>query len=111
VTLMTAWKTLVVSALGVAVMAGYALGAPAAAAGSDQASPARARAAAPQPASVVGAAWNADGSGIPGARLRLRNVVTGKIQATATADDSGQFRFDTVSTGTYVIELVDESGK
>jgi hypothetical protein len=108
---MTAWKTLVVSALGLAVMAGYALGAPAAGAGSDQASPTRARAAVPQPASVVGAAWNADGSGIPGARLRLRNVVTGKIQATATADDSGQFRFETVSAGTYVIELVDETGK
>jgi hypothetical protein len=65
----------------------------------------------PSQGSVVGAAWNADSTGIPGARLRLRNISSGKIVAAATADDQGQFRFDKVPAGAYVIELVDEAGK
>jgi hypothetical protein len=74
--------------------------------------PASARASAEtSQASVVGAAWNADSTGIPGARLRLRNVTTGKITAATKADDSGQFRFDAIPSGSYVIELVDDSGK
>ena len=60
--------------------------------------------------SVVGSAWNADNSGIPGARLRLRNVSTGKIAASVIADQLGQFRFD-AAPGSYLIELVDESAK
>ncbi len=60
--------------------------------------------------SVVGSAWNADNSGIPGARLRLRNVSTGKIAASVIADQLGQFRFD-AAPGSYLIELVDESTK
>jgi hypothetical protein len=63
-----------------------------------------------KPGSVVGSAWNADNSGIPGARLRLRNVSTGKIAASVMADPLGQFRFD-AAPGSYLIELVDESGK
>jgi hypothetical protein len=62
-------------------------------------------------AAVVGAAWNADSTGIPGARLRLRNVASGKIVAATRANDAGQFRFAAVPEGSYVIELVDESGK
>jgi hypothetical protein len=36
--------------------------------------------------------------------------VTGKITGAALADDHGQFRFDQVPAGTYIVELVDESG-
>ncbi|HEY7059418.1 MAG TPA: carboxypeptidase-like regulatory domain-containing protein [Vicinamibacterales bacterium] len=61
--------------------------------------------------SVVGSAWNADNSGIPGARLRMRDVSTNKIVAAAVADQLGQFRFDNVAPGSYLIELVEESGK
>jgi hypothetical protein len=60
---------------------------------------------------IRGAAWNADNSPIPGARLRLRDVGTGRIAATAIANDTGQFKFDNVEGGSYVIELVSESGK
>jgi len=59
---------------------------------------------------VAGSAWNADNSGIPGARLRLRNVSTGKIAASTIADQLGQFRFET-APGSYLIELVDDAGK
>ena len=100
---MTAWTFALAVAIGLAATPGD-LQVSNAPAGSVR--PATAR-----PASIMGAAWNADSSGIPGARLRLRNVATGKIEGATTADEAGQFRFDTVAGGTYVIELVDESGK
>ncbi len=61
--------------------------------------------------SILGSAWNADNSPIPNARLRLRNALTGRIEATAEANDAGRFAFTGVESGTYVIELVSESGK
>ncbi len=60
---------------------------------------------------VRGAAWNADNSPIPNARLRLRDVATGRIAATTIANDLGQFTFDNIEGGSYVIELVSETGK
>ena len=56
---------------------------------------------------VVGHAWRADGSPYPQARLRLRDVQTGRPTATAVADDRGQFTFDRVPPGAYVVELLD----
>lgn len=61
--------------------------------------------------SIRGAAWNADNSPIPNARLRLRDVDTGRIAATTLGNDIGQFKFDNIEGGSYVIELVSESGK
>lgn len=62
-------------------------------------------------ASIVGAAWHADDSPIPYARLRLRNVLTGRIEATAVANEVGRFSYMSVESGTYVVELVSERGK
>ena len=61
--------------------------------------------------SIVGSAWNADNTGIAGAHLRLRNLSNGKIVSATVADQVGQFRFDTVAEGSYLIELVDDSAK
>jgi hypothetical protein len=61
--------------------------------------------------SILGAAWKPDNTPIPDARLRLRNVLTGRIEATAVANDAGQFAFTGIEGGSYVIELVTESGK
>ena len=60
---------------------------------------------------IVGVAWNADNTPLPGARVRLRNVVTGKIASAAVADAAGQFTFAGVETGAYLIELLTEAGK
>jgi hypothetical protein len=59
---------------------------------------------------IIGSAWNSDNSPIAGARLRLRNVLTGKIEAATKANETGQFTFDNVERGTYVVELVTDSG-
>src|SRR5689334_19027498 len=36
---------------------------------------------------ILGAAWNSDNTPIKGANLRLRNVVTGKIEAVTKANE------------------------
>ena len=56
---------------------------------------------------VIGWAREADNAPVRRARLQLRNVVTGYIEATAVADDSGEFSFEGFEGGTYVVELVD----
>lgn len=61
--------------------------------------------------SVMGAAWKSDNSPIPAAKVRLRNVLTGRIEATTVANDLGQFSFNEIDGGSYVIELVSDSGK
>jgi hypothetical protein len=61
--------------------------------------------------SIVGVAWSADSSPLPGARVRLRNVVTGRIASTAVANETGRFTFAGVENGSYVVELVTENGK
>jgi hypothetical protein len=61
--------------------------------------------------SIVGVAWNADNTPIPAARVRLRNVVTGKIASAEVTDAAGQFTFVGIETGAYLIELVTEAGK
>jgi hypothetical protein len=63
------------------------------------------------PGLITGSAWKADNSPIPYARLRLRNIVTGLTRATTTADEEGRFAFADVPAGTYVVELLSDSGK
>jgi len=62
------------------------------------------------PATILGAAWNADNTPINGANLRLRNVVTGAVEAVAKANAAGQFTFENVAPGSYAVELVTDSG-
>jgi hypothetical protein len=59
---------------------------------------------------IIGSAWNSDNSAIAGASVRLRNVLTGKVEAVGKANETGQFTFESVERGTYVVELVTESG-
>lgn len=60
---------------------------------------------------VLGVVWNADSTPVPNARVRLRNMTTGRMDATAVANQTGQFTFESLEPGSYVIELVDETGK
>ena len=58
--------------------------------------------------SIQGNAWTAENAPIPRARLRLRNVTSGKIEGTAIANEAGQFTFSNMEPGTYLVELVSE---
>jgi hypothetical protein len=61
--------------------------------------------------SVLGVAWKVDNTPIPGARVQLRNLVSGKIEARAVADENGQFSFPHLEGGSYVVELIGDSGR
>lgn len=61
--------------------------------------------------SVRGVVWNADNSPLPYAKVRLRNLQTGRVDAAAAANENGQFAFDNLEGGSYVIELLDDNDK
>jgi len=66
---------------------------------------------APGPAtSIRGNAWTADNKPIASASLRLRNVKTGKLEAVTRANEAGQFSFSDMAGGSYLVELVSETG-
>lgn len=60
---------------------------------------------------IVGSAWNVDNSPIKFANLRLRDVVEGRIEALTKANEVGEFTFENVPPGSYVVELVNDAGK
>jgi hypothetical protein len=55
---------------------------------------------------VLGSAWKGDITPFPKARIRLRNVETGRGVARTVSDGDGHFRFDGVEPGAYVVELL-----
>jgi hypothetical protein len=61
-------------------------------------------------ASIQGNAWTALNTAVPHARLRLRDVETGKVAALTQANEAGLFAFGSVAPGIYVVELVDPRG-
>ena len=60
---------------------------------------------------IQGGAWYANNTPIPQARLRLRSVVTGKVEATTQANAAGEFTFSDIAEGTYLVELVSKGGR
>ena len=60
---------------------------------------------------IQGGAWHANNTPIPQARLRLRSVVTGKVEAATEANAAGEFTFSGIAEGTYVVELVSDGGR
>ena len=56
---------------------------------------------------VVGVAWSAEYTPVHNPRLRLRNALSGLVAAATVGDQQGEFAFDEVDSGTYVVELVD----
>lgn len=60
---------------------------------------------------VLGSAWKGDSQPYPQARIRLRCVDTGRGVARTASDREGQFRFDRVDPGAYVVELLSSDDK
>jgi hypothetical protein len=61
-----------------------------------------------QRGTITGTAWRADDAPASHARLRLRNVGTGRVVLATQADAAGRYTFAAVPPGTYVVELVDD---
>lgn len=61
---------------------------------------------------VMGFAWTATNDPIANATVRLRNVLTGVVEATTTTNTTGEFVFQNVEGGsTYVVELLGDDGR
>lgn len=59
---------------------------------------------------ILGRAMSGSSAVIPGANLLLRNMVTGLVEARATAGENGEFLFLDVLPSGYVIELLGGDG-
>ena len=59
---------------------------------------------------IIGHAVTDSGQKVPYARLLLRNLITGKIEARVVADQNGTFTFDDVNASGYVVEMVAPDG-
>jgi len=59
---------------------------------------------------LVGVAQTSVHMPIPYARVLLRNLSTGKVEARATANDEGRFSFLDVDASSYIIELLGPAG-
>lgn len=60
---------------------------------------------------VVGTAWKGDTAPYAHARIRLRDVETGRGVARTECDADGRFRFAQVDPGAYVVELMSDQDK
>ena len=59
---------------------------------------------------IVGTVRDGADKPIAAARLRLRDLTSGRLLMTGRADQDGVFRFTGVPAGSYLVELVDEAG-
>jgi len=60
---------------------------------------------------VIGTAWKGDTLPYPQARIRLRDVETGRGAASTISDAAGRFRFERAEPGAYVVELLSNDGR
>jgi hypothetical protein len=60
---------------------------------------------------IVGTSWKGETTPYPQARIRLRNLETGRGVARTDSDSTGRFRFFQVQPGAYVVELLSEQDK
>src|SRR5262245_24412742 len=60
---------------------------------------------------VRGVVWNGDNSPIANAKVRLRNIETGRVVSASETSSSGQFLFGGVAKSSYLVELVSDDGK
>ena len=56
---------------------------------------------------VVGVAWRADDTPLEYPTLRIRSLQDGQVAARTTGSVVGEFRFDRLDGGSYLIELLD----
>src|SRR5262245_866363 len=60
---------------------------------------------------ILVSAWTAQNKPIKQAHVRLRNVISGHLEATAITGDDGQLAFDDIEGGSYLVELVNDAGR
>lgn len=59
--------------------------------------------------SVIGYLWTANNAAMPDAAVQLRNTVTGQVEMLTKTNSIGEFLFENVDTGSYVIEYATDT--
>ena len=62
-------------------------------------------------ATVRGVVWNGANSPVVGARVRLRDLESGRVASTSETNDRGEFSFASVARGAYLVEVLSNEGK
>ena len=62
-------------------------------------------------ARVVGVAWDSDDTPVEYPVLRIRNLQSGLVVARTSGTALGEFRFDRLEGGLYLIELLDDNDR
>ena len=60
---------------------------------------------------VRGVVWAGDNSPVANAKVRLRNIETGRVISASETSTNGQFVFGNVAKSSYLVELVSDNGK
>jgi hypothetical protein len=60
---------------------------------------------------VVGVAWKSDDTPVEYPVLRIRNLQSGRVVARTRGTALGEFRFDRLEGGLYLIELLDDNDR
>jgi hypothetical protein len=60
---------------------------------------------------ITGRALSTDQNGLANSMVRLRSVTSGQVMRVTTSAQGGSYSFPAVAPDTYVIELVDRSGR
>lgn len=60
---------------------------------------------------IRGFVLDAGGQSVPDVPIRLREVSTGRVQDLRRAGSAGEFTFEQVPPGRYVVEVLDEDGR
>ena len=63
-----------------------------------------------QEGAIIGTVWRRDNTPLPYPLVQLRDVASGRAVTRAQGDAAGRFTFEPVVPGSYLVELVDESG-
>jgi len=60
-------------------------------------------------ARIVGSVWTEDDQPVPYPHLVVRDLINGQVAGETTGTKTGEFRFEGLSAGAYVIELLGDS--
>ena len=66
---------------------------------------------APGTASIAGSARGASGKAAANATVRVRDVATGQLSGTTSANAAGQFSVAGLNAGNYIVEVVNAAGE